>query len=138
MMAPSISQVNQAMLEGLKVQVNSIERDYQELKGAVITLDHKIETGMSAIAAKLDERWKTPWGAIFAGMGVLITFLGMIGAMAYLPIQSELVSMKDRQQRETAVLHDRDIRMWTAINKQRSDLDQLLGREDSRKKPNVP
>lgn len=91
-------------LATLDAQVKAIDRDYQDLRRAVIALDTKIDTSTTALSNrfeaavtslvnKIDQRSTTPWQAIFGGMGVFATIIIAIGTALYLPIQRDTLRL---------------------------------------------
>jgi hypothetical protein len=93
------SETRQNNFATLGVQVSGLEKDYQELRRAVLGLDTKIESTVSALSSrfdaaiaginsKLDARSQTPWLAIWAGLGVFITITVAVGGAMYAPLSS--------------------------------------------------
>lgn len=85
-------------LAALGQKVEGLDNDYQDLRGHVVDLAKETKAGFSAIHAKLDERSRTPWGQIYTGLGLLLAFFSTIGALAYLPIKSDLATLAAREQ----------------------------------------
>lgn len=79
-------------------KVEGLDNDYQDLRSHVVDLAKETKAGFSAIHAKLDERSRTPWGQIYTGLGLLLAFFSTIGALAYLPIKSEIERVTAREQ----------------------------------------
>lgn len=82
----------------LNQRVESLDNDYQGLRATVVDLAKETKFGFSAIHAKLDERSRTPWGQIYTGLGLLLAFFTTIGAMAYMPIKSDITQLAAREQ----------------------------------------
>lgn len=111
----------------LHQQVIGLDSDYQELRNVVVGLDRKMEGGFAAIHAKLDERNKTPWGVIYTGLALLLTFCVSIGALAYLPIKDGITAIQAAQLRDFDRLDARDQRLWVRTNEIQRQVDRLEG-----------
>lgn len=83
----------------------------------IVALDHSTSNGFTLVNTKLDNLvrdlaagQKTQWPSIWAAMGVCVGVLGLIGGMAYAPIQqgmSEIKTMDTEYRREvTAAIAD--------------------------------
>lgn len=112
-MANHAPATEEAKYVALVAQVRGLDDDYKELKGIVVALDRKIETTSAAlgskldlmvsglgnkleasvtgIQAKLDERSKIQWPAL----SVMVTALGLIGALVYWPIRETTLDLRD-------------------------------------------
>ncbi len=91
---------NDVTLASLGAQVTSLDRDYQEVKRALIGLDAKLDSSLASFSTKMDaslaslsskfeQRSITHWPTIFAGLGVTLTILASLGTAIYLPIQRD-------------------------------------------------
>jgi hypothetical protein len=94
-----------ATLAALQTQVRGLEGDYTELKSVVLGLDRKLETSFNSLNSrfetavsglnnKLDDRNRTPWAVIWTGLGVLITFFGLVGTLVFMPIRDNQLELK--------------------------------------------
>jgi len=126
--------------EALDARVLGLEDD-------VRNLDRKLDTGMaslrsdfaaaiSGIHAKLDRQAQPQWGVIYAGVGVLVAFLSVIGGLAYMPIREGLHEIrvahansvreaKQDRKDEVESLVRRDQRIWDSVLKIQSQVDRL-------------
>ncbi len=79
----------------LDTRVGALERSARDLSGNLGELSSHVDAAlkameagigrqMDALSAKIDERSKIPWPAL----GVMLTFVCVIGGMAYYPIQT--------------------------------------------------
>ncbi len=95
-----IDMSNDVTLASLGAQVTSLDRDYQEVKRALIGLDAKLDSSLASFSTKMDaslaslsskfeQRSITHWPTIFAGLGVTLTILASLGTAIYLPIQRD-------------------------------------------------
>ena len=76
-------------------RVSTLERGQRDLSGDIVALGSRFEKALEALtksvddrldllSSKIEERSKIPWPAL----GVMLTFICVIGGMAYYPIQT--------------------------------------------------
>lgn len=113
--------------EVLQAQVRAVEDDHRELKEVVIGTDRKIDRvaadlskaisdGLGKLYDQLNARNRTPWGVIFAGIGVGVAILASLGSLAYAPVWASIGDMKEEAKEAR-----------TAAAKARSEFDFLRG-----------
>lgn len=49
-----------------------------------------IQSSISALGTKIDERSRTPWATLIATFAFLLAFMSTVGFLAYKPIESDL------------------------------------------------
>jgi len=97
-----------ATIATLETKVAALELGQADLKRTLLDLDSKVdqsiaglatrvESSLSSLASKIEARNTTQWPVLFSGLGVVLTILSLLGAMAYLPIQ------RDTSRLDTAV-----------------------------------
>lgn len=88
-------------IDKLGVEVTFIKNEMDSVKNSVSSLSNKLDADLrnigsevrlaiAALSAQVTERYKTPWGVIFAGLTVLFILLGFIGHQALDPIQASI------------------------------------------------
>lgn len=88
----------------LEQQVIGLEKDVGDLSSSIVAMDRKIsdglnnigtrlETAVSAIHTKLDERSKTHWPTLIAAGSLLVLIMGSLGTLAYMPIREKQDSL---------------------------------------------
>jgi len=113
-------------LDSIEVRISALDRDMTEFRTALIDLNKKFDQNFSEIArefraslqslsAQVTERSKTPWTVIWSGIGVAVVIVGMIGAMFYGPLRSELDTIRISNARSYEQLVQRDQRIWDEI-----------------------
>lgn len=94
-----------ASFAALEQQVAGIENDHRDLKELVQGTDRKIDRvavelgrqitdGLGRLTDRLDERNRTPWAVIVAGIGVGVTLCVAIGGLAYAPVWNSIGDLK--------------------------------------------
>ncbi len=125
-----------AALEAIKVQVNNVERDNLELKAAVVGLDRKIEQNFNILAEKLEKRYQSPWGVIYTGLGLVLSFCIAIGGLAYIPIKADISRVETHQRQVDSSSMERDRRLLDMIITDRDKLNLLTGKFENKEKGN--
>jgi hypothetical protein len=122
----------------LSVRVGALEHNVRDL-GAKIdnvasTLSHELRSGIDALTGRLSDNTKTPWASIWAGLGVMLGALGMLGNSYLIPLQADVAKLKadivprvERDHRDAEIeRHFTSIEAWV----RRLDRDQYQGMRD--------
>lgn len=88
------AQHSDAQIAALAQQVAGIENDNRNIRADITGLQGRIESGLSAIANKIEERAKPQWSVYFMGLGLVFSVLTIIGGLAYWPINSSVTELK--------------------------------------------
>lgn len=109
-MADSRTPVNGhgATIAALETKVSAFELNQARIERTILDLDSSFNSSitnlsndfraqLTALSTKLEAKNTTQWPVLFSGMGVVLTILSLLGAMAYLPIQ------RDTSRLDTAV-----------------------------------
>lgn len=141
--------MSDTMAQRPRMNFHAVETRVLGLEEDVRALDLKVEKGMAGIRTdfaaaiasihtKLDQQGQPKWGVIYAGIGVLITFMTVIGGLAYWPIREsqgdlrialreQRKELKEEQQENMKALIQRDQRLWDAVLDARRAVDRLGG-----------
>jgi hypothetical protein len=76
-------------LATLSTRIGQNEEDYRRLSREQSKLSEAVERGFSELRASLTDRNKTPWGVIFSGFSITLTFAVVIGSLALRPLQDK-------------------------------------------------
>ena len=98
------SDVSAIDITQLRERQNSLQDDIMSLSAAVTTKFAEvnsnvssnftdIRSALSALSTKFEERGKAPWTLLISFGSFLILFLGVIGGLAYAPIQNNEVRL---------------------------------------------
>jgi hypothetical protein len=126
-----------ATLVALSTKLSGLDQDQHDLRGAVVALDRKFGESLAQLAKEFREGFgelrrdmaesrRTPWGVIFSGLSVLVAFLGIIGAMAYLPIKNDNARF-DQQIERLREARERDLER--ALARVERDLERERARD---------
>lgn len=85
---------NQAEMATIKARVVGVENDVHDIKGSLSSMRSEFSLGISGLAAKFDEKNRTPWGVIFSALAFVLAFSTAIGTMAYLPIKTDIARIE--------------------------------------------
>lgn len=136
----------------LSNRVGTLERGQRDLSGDITTLGSRFEKALEAstksmddrldlLSTKIEERSKIPWPAL----GVMLTFVCVIGGMAYYPIQTtqgrieatllrfdeRFVTNKDLETRLSATAQRRDdFQRLTEARFERIESDVVMARRE--------
>ena len=81
---------------GVSSLSNEIRSVARSLEGFASETRHAIQD----LATKMADGKQTPWGVIFAGMGVLLTVISLVGGLVAYGIQVEIHHSRDSLQQE--------------------------------------
>lgn len=111
----------------LDQKVDGTIADIHRLSGAFVDLDRKMDAGFDIINRKLDDRSRTPWAVVFAGLGVVLTFGSVIGTLAYLPVKADQARLEENVKRDHDENLSRDRRTFDLFYATQRQLDRLEG-----------
>lgn len=89
-----------ATIATLETKVSALELSQARIERTILDLDSSFNSSIASLQSdfrsqltglsnKIDAKATTQWPTIFAGFGVLLTVLTVVGAMAYMPIQRD-------------------------------------------------
>ena len=85
-------------------RVSSLETGLDSLSSDVRSLAHSLEgfaaetrTAIGQLSQKMADGQKTPWGVVFAGLGVLLTVLSLVGGLVAYGIQKDIQHVQELQ-----------------------------------------
>lgn len=139
----------EAEFAALTQQVAGIENDYRDLKLVVVGLDKKIESTNASLAskidasnlnlaAKIDARAATPWGAIWAALGVMLAGLTTVGWLALQPRDDQISQLRHSAWTETTIRRDQDEKLrdrLTALERQSAYASGFLAAQNQNFRP---
>jgi hypothetical protein len=82
----------------VKSEMDGIRQNVNQLAGkvdsAVNDLGREMRRAIDGLSQQLNERAKTPWAVVFAGITVLFILIGFIGHQALDPMSSDIAALK--------------------------------------------
>lgn len=123
----------------LGVKVNVLQTEMTEVKTTVGLLSGKIDTAVGdlgremrraieALGSNINERSRTPWAVIWAGLSVLIVLMGFIANQTLAPITTELATL-----RSTSVPRSEHLVRDENMNRRLNELEDHARRVDERR-----
>ena len=106
-------------------QVTALDVRYAGLEQKVYGLDQSIlgiKSAVDSLAAKFEERSRTPWGVLASIAGVSLTLIMAVGALAYAPILSNVQRIEVAVDRN----HAQVLAAIVKQDEQKVDRDQYL------------
>jgi hypothetical protein len=99
----------------LDTKVSALDRDVRQINDRITgletkfdnvatSLSHEFRDGLSLLTKQVSDRGSTKWSVIFAGLGVGLTVIGMIGTLVWYPVSTGLAEAKANIRR----IEDRD------------------------------
>lgn len=87
----------------LQERYAALDERVTNLRSSLNALDSSTQRGFAEMGAQLQNvlreissSQKTPWVIIFSGLGVLLTFLTIVGGLVYWPIQTQQMELKEQ------------------------------------------
>lgn len=103
----------------LATQVRSLESDFVDIKGTIVNLDRKFETGMASLATKIDERAKSHWNTFPALASLIVACMVGMYTFASQPINTAIVRLETSVSKlEENTLSKRDSEAFRLTNKE--------------------
>lgn len=128
-----------ASFESISTRVEGLEEDFRKLDlkfdTQIEALRHDFSTAIAGLHSKLDRQAQPQWAVIYAGLGVMVSVLAIIGALIIMPFrerqlefQAQLAANKAEFQKDIDDLIHRDQRIWDVILQTQGQLNKIEGR----------
>lgn len=117
MTATSLTSRHDAKLAALEQRVYGLERGVHDLNQLFTGRIGEVSAQLSSLAAKLDERSRTPWATLVSAMGVVLAIVIAGGELARTPLVDGIV----RLEREQAALERRAAPVAAFAERARAD-----------------
>lgn len=115
----------------LREKVFSVDRDVSSIRQSIDNLAVRFDSSISQLHVKFEERSKTPWAVIFAGLGVVLSLVMAVGAIAYAPIAQSMSDVKNTLYKNEELSRQDNARQWSRIVELRSRMDYMRGWADA-------
>lgn len=128
-----------ASFESISTRVEGLEEDFRKLDlkfdTQVAALRSDFSVAIAGLHSKLDRQAQPQWGVIYAGLGVMVSVLGIIGVLVFVPfrerqqeLHAQLIGYKTEYQKDIDDLIRRDQRIWDAIMHTQGQVNRIDGR----------
>lgn len=121
----------------LQERVHGLGQQFLAFEQATTRSFQQVETAIATLSAEFRAGGKTQWQTIVTSVGVLVTILGALGTLAYMPIKSGMdgLSAEVRVMREGIVPRAEHAQRWTRVDHDLDALGAALRRLEERSVP---
>lgn len=121
----------------LQERVHGLGQQFLGFEQATTRSFQQVESAIATLGAELRAGGKTQWQTIVTSVGVLVSILGALGALAYMPIKSgtEQMATEMRMMREAIVPRAEHAQRWQRVDHDIDALEASLRRLEERSVP---
>lgn len=121
----------------LQERVHGLGQQFMAFEQATTRSFQQVESAIATLASELRAGGKTQWQTIVTSVGVLVSVLGALGALAYMPIKSgtDQMAAELRLMREGIVPRSEHAQRWNRVDHDIDALEAGLRRLEERSVP---
>jgi hypothetical protein len=126
-----------SQIAALQERVHGLGQQFLAFEQASNRSFQQVESAIATLSAEFRAGGKTQWQTIVTAVGVLVTVLGALGTLAYMPIKSGMdgLSAEVRVMREAIVPRSEHAQRWQRVDHGIDGLEAGLRRLEERSVP---